>query len=514
MTFLVALPLSLGVASFMGAPLLSGILSSVVAGVVVTWLSGTRVTVSGPTAGLAMVILWGIQSLGSFEAVLTALVLAGFLQLLFSAVKLGSIASFVPHSVVRGMLTAVGLIMILKQIPHALGWDANFLGDESFASEALMSTENTFTEIYHAIIDLNPLALVIATVTIIVFLACKKHCASKPILATYAPPAVLAIVAGTLVHEVFALVAPELDSQFSVGHFIQMPPFDINHITAALQRHDWSLLGRSTTWVVALAIACYSSLETLLTVEASDRYDPKQIPANGSRELLAHGVGNLICGLIGGLPIAAGVLRTTANIYGGASSRLSNLLHGLLFLIFALLGSALINRIPIAAFSALIIVVGYQLVRVQFWKIEYQEGPEQFLPFVVTIIASGFTDVLSGVAVGLLVGLAIVIRMNHHSAITVVSDGSDILVRFAKDVTFAHKASLKKILRYIPPMSNVTIDGTGAHFIDYDIVDTVRDFRDGAPARSINVTLKNLRSKRMSIRGVLDGKLQEPFAGK
>jgi MFS superfamily sulfate permease-like transporter len=228
---------------------------------------------------------------------------------------------------------------------------------------------------------------------------------------------------------------------------------------------------------------------------------------------MAQGFGNILCGLFGGLPIAAGILRTTANIYGGARSRLSNFLHGVLLLVATVAVSSAMNHIPIAALSALIIIVASQLVRPQFWKVEYREGTEQFLPFIVTVLAIAFTDLLTGVSIGLMVGLAIVIRMNHHSAITVVNDGRYILVRFAKDVTFAHKASLKKTLRAIPKGSDVTIDGIGAQFIDYDIIDTLRDFRDGAAARGITVSLKNLRSRRMSLRGVRDGKLQEPFVG-
>lgn len=512
--FLVALPLSLGVASFSQVPLTAGLVSSIISGLIVAWISGARMAVSGPAVGLAVFVVSAIQTLGSFESVLTAVVLAGVMQMLFGIFRIGYLGSFVPHSVARGMLTAVGLIMILKQIPHALGWDANFLGDESFGSELLISTENTFTEIFHAIQGYNPLAVAISAVCAAVFFIWHNRIAPQKWVFGKIPAALAAVLAGTLFHEVFGWLAPDLDTKFAVGHFIKMPELTSKPLRSLLVSPNWPAMADPATWRIAFFIAMFGSVETLLTVEAAERYDPKQIPANSNRELMAQGIGNILCGLFGGLPIAAGILRTTANIYGGARSRLSNFLHGILLLLATVAFANIMNHIPIAALSALIIIVGSQLVRPQFWKIEYREGPEQFLPFMVTIIAICFTDLLSGVAIGLMVGLGIVIRMNHHSAITVVNDGRYILVRFAKDVTFAHKSSLKKTLRSIPRGSDVTIDGTGAQFIDYDIVDTVRDFRDGAAARNISVTLKNLRSRRMSLRGVLDGKLQEPFAGK
>jgi MFS superfamily sulfate permease-like transporter len=504
----------LGVASFTQLPPASGLISAIIAGLVVTWISGSRMAISGPAVGLALFLTSSMRTLGSFEAIMTAIFIAGLLQILLGVFRAGLLSSFVPHSVIRGMLTAIGLIVILKQLPHALGWDANFLGDESFGSDSLFSTENTFTEIYHAILGYNPLALSISIVSMTVFFIWHNHIAPKQRLFGKIPAALMAVIAGTLFHELFAHFAPDLDTKFSVGHFITMPDLPPGPFWEYLRSPDWSATGNPATWYVAAFLAFFGSVESLLTIESADRYDPKLIPSNPNRELIAQGVGNILCGLLGGLPLAAGVIRTTGNIYGGARSRLSGFMHGLLILLATLLFAKFMEHIPIAAFSTLLIIVASQLVRPRFWKVEYAEGPEQFLPFLITIIAIAVTDLLSGVGIGLMVGLAIVIRMNHHSAITVVNDGNHILIRFAKDVTFAHKATLKKILRGIPKGSFVNIDGTGAHFIDYDIVDTVRDFRDGALARNITVNLKNLRSKRMSIRGVMDGKLQEPFAGK
>jgi MFS superfamily sulfate permease-like transporter len=511
--FLVALPLCLGVASVSQVPLASGLISSIIAGLIVTWLSGSRMTVSGPSVGLAVFVMTAVQTLGSFDTVLTAIMLAGGIQILFGILRLGFFASFVPHSVARGMLTAVGLIMILKQIPHALGWDANFLGDESFGSDSLISSENTFTELYHACVGYNPLAVSISLVSLFVFFIWRNKVEPLNKIFGKIPAALAAVLAGTLFHELFGVMAPDLDTKFSVGHFIKMPELTGLPLANILKVPQWSTFNNPDTWKIAIFLALFASVESLLTVEAAERYDPRHVPANTNRELVAQGIGNVLCGILGGLPLATGVLRTTANIYGNAKSRGSSFIHGILILTATFVFPNLMNHIPIAALSTLLIIVGSQLVRPQFWKVEYQEGPEQFLPYIVTIIAIGFTDLLSGVAIGLLVGLAIVIRMNHHSAITIVNDGNYMLVRFAKDVTFGHKAALKKILRDLPNGTYVTIDGTGAHFIDYDIIDTVRDFRDGAPGRNISVNLKNLRSKRMSIRGVLDGKLQEPFAG-
>jgi MFS superfamily sulfate permease-like transporter len=255
-------------------------------------------------------------------------------------------------------------------------------------------------------------------------------------------------------------------------------------------------------------------VESLLSVEATDKLDPERRTSDSDRELFAQGAGNVLCGIIGGLPMTSVIVRSSANVYAGARTRLACFVHGFLLLASVLLVPQLLNRIPLSALAAVLITVGFKLVSLDVLKKVYKSGFEQALPFFVTLVAIVVTDLLTGVAIGLVVGLMIVIRMNHHSAITVVSEGSIYLIRFAKDVSFAHKPALKKILANLPERSEVTIDGTGAQFIDHDILEAVSDFYSGASKRDIKVTLKNLRSKRMSVKGVKVGELQEPFVGK
>ena len=512
--FLVALPLCFGVASAAQVPLSAGLISAIIAGILVPWISGSALTIAAPATSLAVLVFPAIKSLGSFDAVLVGIFLAGLIQILLGLLKTGAFSSFFPHSVVKGMLSAVGFMMILKQIPHVLGWDADFIGDESFDAEIMVTPGNTFTDIYHAFQSYNVTAITVSVFSFAAFFAWRSPKITQNKYLAKIPAAVIAIAMGTIVHELIGAYSPMLALKSTEGHFMTMPTAGLASFILQIHQPDWSSLINPTTWHFAFWIAILGSVESLLTLEAADRFDPKHLSFHSNRELIAQGIGNSLCGLLGGLPLASGIIRSTANIYGGARSRLSGFIHGLLLIIAVTFIPNLLNHIPLAAFATLIIVVAAQLVRPAFLRDVYLEGPEQFLPFIVTIIAIVFSDLLSGIGIGLIVGWIIVIRMNHHSALTVVNDGSDILVRFAKDVTFAHKLALKKILNKIPQNSFVTIDGTRAHFIDHDILDVVREFRDIAPSRNISVNLKNLRSKRMSILGVMNGKLQEPFAGK
>lgn len=511
--FLVALPLSLGAAIAAGAPLASSLISSVIGGLIVTWISGSRVTIAAPAVGLAVFVSSQMKALGSFEAILTGVVLAGLLQVILGILRAGAVASFFPHSVIKGMLAAVGTFMILKSIPHLLGWDGDYQGNESFVTASFLGKGNTFSNIAYALIELQVGAVIVSTMTLAIYFLFQRKFFTEAKSLSYLPAALFAVIAGTLCHEALLVFAPHLALPVNEGHFVSLSSGSIASFFSDLKSPDWTSINSSATWRFALVIALFSSIESLLTVEAADRFSPKHQMSNLDRELVAQGVGNILCGLMGGLPIAAGVIRSTANIYSGARSRYAGFIQGLL-VAAVMLAPGLFNHVPLAALSTIIILMAFQLIRPEFTREVYAEGIEQFLPFGVTIIAILFTDLLTGVAIGLIVGWLIVIRMNLHSAITVVSDEQDILVRFAKDVTFAHKLSLKKTLLGLPHHSRVTIDGTGAHFIDHDILDVVSDFIDVAESRHIELNLRNLRSKRLSIKGVLDGKLQEPFASK
>ncbi len=511
--FLVALPLCLGIALASDAPMASGIMSGAVAGLMVAWLSGSHLSVSGPAAGLTLTMTAAIKQLGSFQAVLVSIFLAGLMQLVFGLFRAGVLASFFPHSVIKGMLAAIGLIIILKQIPHALGWDANFVGDENFLQSA--DHETTFTEILKAYDRLDPGAMLVSFAAFGAIFLWNRQAIKNHKFLSMIPAPLMAVFAGVLLNEVLLRWVPGIALSNTGGHLVAIPALNGPlGFFSQLPTPDWSFLSKPEAWEVAISIALIASIESLLSLEATDRLDPERRVSDANRELLAQGTGNVICGLVGGLPMTSVIVRSSANVYAGAKTRMACFVHGAFLISAVLILPATLNRIPLAALAAVLITVGFKLISWDILKKVWKTGFEQALPFFVTLIAIVSTDLLTGVAVGLVFGLMIVIRMNHQSAITVVSEADTYLIRFAKDVSFAHKPSFKKILASMPVDSNVIIDGTGAHFIDHDILETVSDFYGAAGQRNIKVTLKNLRTKRMSPwGGVQHGKLQKPTIG-
>lgn len=511
--FLVALPLCLGIALASNAPMASGIVSGSIAGLVVAWLSGSNLSVSGPAAGLTLTMTVAIDRLGSFNAVLVSTALAGLIQVALGLARAGILASFFPHSVIKGMLAAIGLIIILKQIPHALGWDADFVGDENYSQS--MDHENTFSEIVKAVDRMNGGAICVSLAAFaLMFLWSRRRVKHHKYLSLIPAP-LMAVVGGVSANELLRIFAPDWALLEGSNHMVTISSMGgLKGFFADLPKPDWSVVQQAATWEVALTIAVIAGIESLLSLEATDRIDPQRRNSDANRELLAQGVGNMICGAIGGLPMTSVIVRSSANVYAGAKTRLSCFAHGFFLLASVVAIPTLLNRIPLAALAAVLISVGFKLVSFDLLKKVVKSGFEQALPFFVTVVAIVATDLLTGVSIGLVVGLMIVFRMNHHSAITVVSEGNTYLIRFAKDVSFTHKPALKKILSSLPDDINVTIDGTGAHFIDHDIMEAVSDFYQTASARKITVFLKNLRTKRMSRwGGVKHGKLQEPVIG-
>ena len=511
--FLVALPLCLGIALASDAPMASGVISGAVAGLIVAWLSGSQLSVSGPAAGLTLTMASAVKQLGSFNGVLVSVFLAGLMQIGFGMLRAGVLASFFPHSVIKGMLAAIGLIIILKQIPHALGWDADFLGDEKF----LQSTdhETTFTEILKAYDRLDPGAILVSIAAFAAIFFWNRPWIKNHKFLSMLPAPLMAVLIGVLLNGAMSHWVPTIALSDAGGHLVAIPavggPFGF---FSQLPTPDWTFLSKREAWEMAITIALIASIESLLSLEATDRLDPERRVSDANRELLAQGAGNFLCGLVGGLPMTSVIVRSSANVYAGGKTRLSCFVHGVFLISAVLILPTALNRIPLAALAAVLITVGFKLISWNILKTVWKSGFEQALPFFVTLIAIVATDLLTGVAIGLVFGLLIVIRMNHQSAITVVSEGDTYLVRFAKDVSFAHKPSLKKILTTLPSNTNVTIDGTGAHFIDHDILETVSDFYGSAGQRNIKVTLKNLRTKRMSAWGeVQHGKLQKPTIG-
>lgn len=483
--FLVALPLCLGIALASGAPLFSGILAGVIGGVVVGALSKSPVSVSGPAAGLTSIVFISIQDLGSFTVFLSCVVLAGLLQVIFGFVRAGVVGHFVPVSVIKGMLAAIGLILILKQLPHAVGYDVDFEGDESFMHDG----KNTFTDIFEAFSFFTPGAVVIAFVSLAVLILWDKPSLKRFKFFQFFPGALFVVLLGITLNFMFGKYFPALEVQAS--HLVNFSgKAETAHFIDFFTFPDFSQFSNSKIYVVAITLALVASLETLLNIEAADKLDPFKRITPLNHELKAQGVGNIISGLIGGLPVTSVIVRTSANVASGARSKLSAIFHGVLLLLSVVLIPTFLERIPLASLAAILLILGYKLTSIKLFKDMFKKGYEQFIPFVVTVVAILFSDLLIGVFIGILVGIFFVLKTNFKSAIMVISDSNNFLLKFTKDVSFLNKASLRRAFENIPNNSNLVIDGASAQFIDQDIIATIEDFKLSAPTKNIDVEIK------------------------
>lgn len=483
--FLVALPLCLGIALASGTPLLSGLFAGMIGGLVVGALSGSHVSVSGPAAGLTVIVAAGIAEIGSYPAFLTAVILAGLMQIGFGMLRAGVLAHFVPAAVVHGMLAAIGCILILKQIPHALGHDLDYEGDESFDEGG---GRNTFSELLYALEHADMGAVIIFAVALVALLAWQR--VSVKLRAGWLPAPLVGVLAGTAANQALRAFAPGMHVSGD-SHMVAIPDLGgLGDIVYALPFPDPSAALNPTVWKVALTVAVIASVESLLSVGASDKLDPLRRLTPTNRELRAQGVGNVIAGLLGALPITAVIVRSTANISAGARTRMSAILHGGLLLLSVLVLSPALNYIPLAALAAVLIVMGWRLASPRVIRGQVAAGKDQYVPFFVTVAAILLTDLLVGVLIGIGVGIFFVIRSNFKSALVVTHDGSNVLIRFAKDVSFLNKPALVGCLEQIPEGATVLIDGTRAQFIDHDIAEALEDFVASAPARGVQVELR------------------------
>lgn len=512
--FLVALPLCLGIALASGAPLFSGIIAGIVGGTIVALLSGSEVSVSGPAAGLAVIVAAAIQNLGSFRIFLVAVALSGLIQLVLGYLRAGIIGNYVPNAVIKGMLAAIGIVIILKQIPHALGRDQHFEGDFDFFFE-LDNKSNTLKEILTAVYTASPEAVIITIVSLLILLVWERPALQRHKFFKFVPGALVVVILGIVINEIFKAFFTDFHLKAVDGHLVTLPVAD--GLTGFYQQFtlpDWSGLMNKQVYLTAVTLAIVGSIETLLSIEAADKLDPYRRISSTNQELKAQGVGNFISGLIGGLPITAVIVRSSANVYAGARSRLSAIVHGILLLVCVMLIPALLNRIPLASLAAILLVIGYKLTKVALYKKMYQAGFDQFTPFIITVLAIVFTDLLMGVLIGVVFGILFVIRTNHHSAMTLVNQDNYYLLRFNKDVSFVNKTELKDTLAVIPDNVHLIVDGRKALYIDNDIYDVMTDFQESARYRNINIELNNFHSKsqdyRKGTRG--HGKLQKALA--
>lgn len=497
--FLVALPLCLGIALASEAPLISGIITGVIAGLLVSILSGSELSVSGPAAGLTVIVASGIHTLGSFEAILTATLVAGAWQVVFGLLRAGVFAGFFPTSVIKGMLAGIGLIIILKQIPHALGRDNDFEGDLGFFEFA--GKGNTFSEIIVALRTWSGGAVIITVLSFAALILWARPEVQRFKLASFVPAQLVAVFVGLFANETLAVLSPGMEMRVENNHLVELPIFtSLGDLWTQLRFPDFSKLTNTGVHTMAITLAVVASLETLLCVEATDKLDPIRRISSKSRELIAQGIGNMACALVGGIPMTSVIVRSSANIYAGARTRTSAFVHGLLMLAAVATVPWLLNRIPLACLAAILILVGYKLATVKLFKQMFQEGAIQWVPFATTIIAIVFSDLLKGVLIGLGVGLFMVLKSNIYSAINTASEGKDFLILFTKDVSFINNIRLKRELAKIPDGASVWIDGSRAMFIDHDIQELVGEFQRTAHLRGIHVEVKDIEGKQYPLK--------------
>jgi MFS superfamily sulfate permease-like transporter len=490
---LVALPLCLGIALGSGAPLFSGIIAGMVGGIVVGILSGSQLSVSGPAAGLTVIVAAAIVKLQVYEAFLLAVVIAGILQLVLGYIKAGVIGDYVPNSVIKGMLAAIGLILIMKQFPHLVGYDADFEGDEDFLQA---DTQNTFSEIFSALGHFTPAAVIIGLVSIAILILWERPFIKKQNWMKLVPGPLVVVLAGTAISEYIRASYPA--SALAADQVVKLPvASDIKQFFSFFTLPDLKHISNPAVWTSAITLAIVASLETLLGIEAVDKLDPLKRVTPPNRELKAQGVGNIISGLIGGLPLTSVVVRSSANVSAGAQTKTSSIMHGIFLLLMVILIPSILNKIPLSALAAVLIFTGYKLAKLPLFREFFKKGWDQFIPFVITIIAILVTDLLIGILIGLGVGLSFMIYSNFHSAVVTVKDSSNYLIRLRKDVSFLNKPLIKRSLESIPENASVLIDATRADFIDKDIIEEINNFLCHTHLKNIHVEIHKSAYKSM-----------------
>lgn len=530
--FLVALPLCLGIALASGAPLFSGIIAGVVGGIIVGYLSQSHLSVSGPAAGLTAIVLTAITDLGSFDAFLLAVLIAGLIQLALGFIKAGTISNYFPNNVIEGMLAGIGVIIILKQIPHAFGYDPDFEGDESFFQP---DGQNTFSELFQIIDHIQIGSIIIAIVSLGILILWNKVEVLKNI--KLIPAALVAVIVSILLNEFFI----QSGSNFAIAkeHLVSLPvPTSFDEFKNILVTPDFTAITNSKVWIVAVTIAVVASIETLLCIEASDRMDALKRYTNTNVELKAQGIGNIVSSLLGGLPMTSVVVRTSANNAAGAKSKMSAIIHGVLLLVSVLAIPSILNKIPLATLAAVLLLVGYKLavpnikhfasympstvniliISLVAIKISYDTAPNKiivvafailslliltlciykafkdvefkkllarnqyiYFPFFATTIAVVFTDLLKGVALGMIISVVFVLKGNMKRAYKFrkeqYKDGDIIHIDLAQEVSFLNKAAIKETIASIPENSKVIINASDTVYIAHDVLELIKEFK-------------------------------------
>ncbi|MEO8253093.1 MAG: SulP family inorganic anion transporter [Flavobacterium sp.] len=490
--FLVALPLCLGIAMASGAPLFSGIISGIIGGIVVGYLSQSHISVSGPAAGLTAIILTAITDLGAFDIFLSAVFIAGILQLILGFIKAGSISNYFPTNVIEGMLAGIGIIIILKQLPHAFGYDADYEGDQTFFQ---VDGDNTFSSLFKMMNHFQLGAIVVTLVSLIILISWDKVPFLKKI--KLVPGALIAVISGIVINEIFIATGSSL--AIANNHLVSLPvPTSFDELKSIIVTPNFSGLANPHVWTVGITIAIVASIETLLCIEASDRLDPQKRYTSTNVELKAQGIGNIISSLIGGLPMTSVVVRSSANSNAGAKSKMSSIIHGVLLLLSVLVIPVVLNKIPLATLATILILVGYKLAKPSTIKHFWEKGKYQFVPFMATMIAVVATDLLKGVMLGIIISVVFVLKGNLKRAYTFkkeeYADGDIIHIELAQEVSFLNKAAIKSTLKSIPQNSKVVITAHDTVYIAHDILDLITEFKTTrAIDDNIKVKLKGFK---------------------
>ena len=488
--FCVAMPLCLGIALASGAPLFAGVIAGIVGGMVVGTASGSPLGVSGPAAGLAVIVLAAISSLG-WESFLLAVVIAGIIQVAMGYLRMGIIAYYFPTSVIKGMLTGIGLIIILKQIPHALGYDADYEGDLAFQT----GEGNTFADLGTAWEALTPGALLISAVSLFILILWDTVLTKRHKIFGLIQGPVVVVLCGILLHQLFQKGV--LPFTLSTDQLVNIPVAStVGEFFGQFSLPDFSQLTNINVYITAVVLALIASLETLLCVEATDKLDPFKRTTPTNRELKAQGLGNMISGFIGGLPITQVIVRSSTNITFGGRTKTSTILHGFFLLLSAMTIPHVINMIPLASLACILFVVGYKLAKPALFKTMYQLGWYQFMPFIATVIGIVFTDLLKGIAIGMAVSIFYILRSNYRNPYefhkTKVNETDTYKIILSEEVTFLNKGSILQTINQVPAGSHVVIDASKSKVIDHDVIEILKDFTVNAASRDVRVQIFNI----------------------
>lgn len=483
--FLVALPLCLGIALASGAPLFSGIIAGIVGGIVVGSISSSPLGVSGPAAGLAVIVLSSIDALEGYQTFLAAVVICGLLQIVLGLIKAGVIGHFFPTSVIKGMLAGIGIIIVLKEIPHAVGYDSDYMGDISFDQP---DHQNTFSELFSMLDYISPGAVIVSIIALSLILLWDNVLTKKFRSLKIVPGALIAVVSGILYQHFMGNTG---NYGISSEHLVNVPVAEsLSGFIGFFTTPDFSAFYSYDVWMTGGLMAIIASLETLLSVEAIDKLDPQKRTTKKNRELFAQGTGNMLSGLIGGLPITQVIVRSSANVQSGGQTKKSTVFHGFLLLFCVLLIPGVLNMIPLAVLASILFIIGYKLAKPALFRQMYKAGWGQFIPFVVTIAGVVFTDLLTGIILGLIVAVFIILRNSYRNSHFLhikssTNGGETIKMTLAEEVTFLNKGAVTNALDQLPSGSTVIIDASQSFRIDHDVQEIIDDFLKTAPEKDI-----------------------------